>query len=86
MHLCAQGINFLDVMYSILTHRQDNIAQDMLDAQMQPWLELLLQLVDITGSSPEQLLKLFLSGKQPIIKKYRHVSQKYVSILAQLGK
>ena len=65
------------MVYSILTRRK--LAQEELDALLQPWLELLLQLIDIRGSSPDQHLKLFIAGKQPVTKKYRHVSQKFVS-------
>ena len=53
--------------------------QQVINSEIQRWLELLLQLIDITGTSPEVHLKLFLSGKQLVMKKYRHVAQKYVS-------
>lgn len=52
---------------------------DHVGAEIQSWLELLLQLIDITGTSPEHHLRVFLQGKQAVARKYRHISQKYVS-------
>lgn len=73
-----QGIIFLDAMYSIFLQRKFN--QDYMDSEMHHWLALLLRLVDIAGNNPELHLKLFISGKQLVIRKYRNISTKCVCI------
>ena len=71
-----QGIAFLDCILSIMERQKCD--QPVISSEIQRWLELLLQLVDVTGNSPEQHLRLFLNGKQPVVRKYRHISQKFV--------
>lgn len=64
----TQGISFLDAMYLIFLQRQVN--KEFMDSEIHNWLQLFLQLVDITGDSPEVHLSLFISGDQPVIKEY----------------
>ena len=67
----------MDTVYTIFTKRE--MSQDHVDSEMQRWLELLLQLVNITGPNPAQHLGLFLQSKHDVLRKYRHISQKFVS-------
>jgi hypothetical protein len=52
---------------------------DHIDSEIKRWLELLLQLVKITGPNPELHLRQFLNAREGVLKKYRQVSQKFVS-------
>ncbi len=53
---------------------------EVFDAEMIKWLMLLLQLVDITGPSPEIHLRKFLTGRTGVVKKYRKHIITYVSV------
>lgn len=68
----------MDTVYSIYVKR--DLVQDHIDSEIQRWLELLLQLVDITGPNPEEHLRQFIYSKEAVLRKYRHISQKYVSV------
>lgn len=69
----------MDLIYSIYVKR--GLAQDQIDSEIQRWLELLLQLIDIMGHNPEQHLKQFINSKETVLRKYRHISQKFVSVV-----
>ena len=66
------------MVYSIFFQRDYFV--DEMDKQLQRWLKLLLQLVDITGKNASRLLKFFFSDKLSITKKYRAMLKNYVSM------
>ena len=72
-----QGIDFLDVLLEIFTQRK--IDHEMVEDKIRKWLILLIQLVDITGPEPEVHFSLFIHGTQKVMKKYKHLTIKYVS-------
>jgi len=57
--------------------------KDVVDKELKYWLQLLLNLVDITGDNPAQHLKPFIRGKERIIKEYKQYAQEHVRILYQ---
>ena len=78
--LFMQGIEFLDVLLDLLTE-QRKLESDLLQSVMCTWINLLVQLVDILGETPQKHLKYFISGKQKVLKKYSKETRKYVSII-----
>jgi len=70
----VQGISFLNAMYNIFLKRELKEVPEI-----EKWLELLFSLVDICGDNPERHLKLFVLGKERVIKDYKNVSIKFVS-------
>ena len=56
------------------------VSIEVKDAELESWLRLLLQLVDITGDNPVQYLKYFIRGREKIIKKYKLVAQNHVCV------
>ena len=78
--LCVvlQGIEFLDMVLEWLGELK--VSEEVKDAELESWLRLLLQLVDITGDNPAQYLNHFIRGREKIIKKYKLVAQNHVCV------
>lgn len=78
MHACVlQGIEFVDNIHLFIFKR--SVKDDLLDSEIHCWLMLLLQLVEVTGYNPAVQFALFIYGKEPVLTKYKRVSEKFVS-------
>ena len=74
----SQGLDFVDAVYNLC--KANSFSSDLLDSECKKWVQLLLQLVDVTGDDPCTNLKVFL-GKftHTVVKEYRQDIIKHVS-------
>ena len=70
-------------MYSIFLIKHQ-LPQEDITSVVFPWLQLLLEQIDILSSDPHTHYKLFLSGKEPVIKKYFKELKNHVSVFAKV--
>lgn len=75
LSLSSQGINFLDILFEIFTNHK--ISYEVMKDEIEKWLKLLLQLVDITEFKAVDHFTLFIKSNQKVMKNY---CTKYVSI------
>lgn len=74
-----QGIGFLDFYYYTFFKR--SFEGIRVDSEIKQWLKMLLQLVNVTGQCPADHFDLFINGDEPVLQKYHHTSEEFVSEL-----
>ena len=72
----------MDTLYTVWSKREFN--QHIFDKECKKWINLLLQLVDVTGRQPHIHLQRFLHGKTDVLMKYRQYIIDHVSLGRQL--
>ena len=68
----------MDGIHHIISKR--NLEEKFLHSEIHNWLKMLLQMVPITSGSPTVQLIPFINGEEPVIKKYRSITENLVSI------
>ena len=72
----------MDTLYTVWSKREFN--QKIFDTDCKKWIDLLLQLVDVTGHQPDIHLQRFLHGKTDVLMKYRQYIIGHVRLGRQL--
>ena len=77
--LLPQGLDFVDTVYNFC--KVHSFHNQLRDSECKKWVQLLLQLVDVTGDDPCTNLKIFLgkSTHTVVVKEYRDDIIKHVS-------